>query len=185
MSTLEQSSGPERSRGVVCLHGTAVAVNVSARQLDDPGFAGMVIDTLRDTSLPGHALILEITESGLMATSTANPAMAQLDRLRTHHIRIAIDDFGAGYSSLSYLARLPVDIVKIDSSFAPGLTQGDSPDWAFSRAIFDLVTGRDRAATPAGPGRVRGGRGHDARSRPGWGGCSFETSGWRWRDGWC
>jgi diguanylate cyclase (GGDEF)-like protein len=121
--------------------GTSVAVNVSARQLDDPGFTDMVIETLRDNGLPGRALILEITESGLMATSTANQAMAQLDRLRTHDIRIAIDDFGTGYSSLAYVARLPVDIVKIDSSFLRGLAQAgiDSPDWSFSRAIFELV----------------------------------------------
>jgi diguanylate cyclase (GGDEF)-like protein len=121
--------------------GVAVAVNVSVRQLDDPDFAGMVIDALHDNGLPGRALILEITESGLMACSTANQAMAQLDRLRAHHIRIAIDDFGTGYSSLAHLARLPVDIVKIDSSFVQGLTRAsvDSPDWAFSRAIFDLV----------------------------------------------
>ncbi len=122
-------------------HGTAVAVNVSTRQLDDPDFAGMVIDALHDNGLPGRALILEITESGLMACSTANQTMAQLDRLRKHHIRVAIDDFGTGYSSLAQLARLPVDIVKIDSSFVPDLVEvgGDSADWAFSRAIFDLV----------------------------------------------
>src|SRR5262245_32235868 len=120
---------------------TSVAVNVSPRQLDDPDFAAMVLDTLRDADLPGRALILEITESALMATSTADQTMAQLDRLRTHQIRIAIDDFGTGYSSLAYVARLPVDIVKIDSSFVQGLTHGDvdSPDWAFLRGIFDLV----------------------------------------------
>jgi EAL domain-containing protein (putative c-di-GMP-specific phosphodiesterase class I) len=67
--------------------------------------------------------------------------MAQLDRLREHNVRIAIDDFGTGYSSLAYIARLPVDIVKIDSSFVQGLVRAgvDSADWAFSRAIFDLV----------------------------------------------
>jgi diguanylate cyclase (GGDEF)-like protein len=120
---------------------TSVAVNVSPRQLDDPDFAAVVLDTLRGTDLPGRALILEITESALMATSTANQAMAQLDRLRTHQIRIAIDDFGTGYSSLANVARLPVDIVKIDRSFVQNLTHGDidSPDWAYLRGIFDLV----------------------------------------------
>jgi diguanylate cyclase (GGDEF)-like protein len=120
---------------------TSVAVNVSPRQLDDPDFAATVLDTLRGADLPGRALILEITENALMATSTANQAMAQLERLRTHQIRIAIDDFGTGYSSLANVARLPVDIVKIDSSFVQGLSQGDieSPDWAFLRGIFNLV----------------------------------------------
>jgi diguanylate cyclase (GGDEF)-like protein len=120
---------------------TSVAVNVSPRQLDDPDFAVMVLDILRGTDLPGRALILEITESALMATSTVNQAMAQLDQLRAHQIRIAIDDFGTGYSSLAYVARLPVDIVKIDRSFVRGLSDGDvdSPEWAFLRGIFDLV----------------------------------------------
>src|SRR5260370_1282672 len=85
---------------------------VAAFQPDAPAFPAMVLATLRDTDLPGRALILEITESALMATSTADRAMAELDRLRTHQIRIAIDDFGTGYSSLAYVARLPVDIVK-------------------------------------------------------------------------
>jgi EAL domain-containing protein (putative c-di-GMP-specific phosphodiesterase class I) len=122
-------------------HGIAVAVNVSVRQLDDPGFTDMVFEALRDNGLPGQALIIEITESGLMATSTTSQAMAQLDRLRTGRVRIAIDDFGTGYSSLAYVARLPIDIVKIDSSFLQGTdhTGVDSPDWAFIRAIFDLV----------------------------------------------
>jgi EAL domain-containing protein (putative c-di-GMP-specific phosphodiesterase class I) len=122
-------------------HGIAVAVNVSVRQLDDPGFTDMVFKALRDNRLPGQALIIEITESGLMATSTTSQAMAQLDRLRTRKVRIAIDDFGTGYSSLAYVARLPVDIVKIDSSFLQGPDHAgvDSPDWAFIRAIFELV----------------------------------------------
>jgi len=127
-------------------HAVAVAVNVSTRQLDDPGFTDMVIQTLRDNGLPGQALTIEITESGLMATSTTSQAMAQLDRLREHNVRIAIDDFGTGYSSLAYIARLPVDIVKIDSSFlqdpalaGPTHADVDSPDWAFVRAIFELM----------------------------------------------
>ena len=94
-----------------------------------------------------------------MATSTVNPAMAQLDRLRTDQIRIAIDDFGTGYSSSAYIARLPVDIVKIDSSFVWGLTQGDvdSPEWAFLLDIFDLrnaqSANRDRGRRDTRAGR--------------------------------
>jgi diguanylate cyclase (GGDEF)-like protein len=122
-------------------HEIAVAVNVSARQLDDPGFADMVIAALRDNGLPGEALIVEITESSLVVTSAAAEAMGQLERLRTHHVRVAIDDFGTGYSSLAYVARLPVDIVKIDSSFLPNLAAAEdgSTPWAFTRALLQLV----------------------------------------------
>jgi diguanylate cyclase len=120
-------------------HGIAAAVNVSARQLDDVGFSDMVIATLNDTGLPGRALIVEITETSLM-TTTAGP-IDQLRRLRDHGTRIAIDDFGTGYSSLASVSRLPVDIVKIDKSFVQQPGQGDvhQPDWAFVRAIIQMV----------------------------------------------
>src|SRR5262249_55265398 len=64
-----------------------------------------------------------------------------LQRLRSHNVRIAIDDFGTGYSSLSYVSRLPVDIVKIDSSFiqTPHEPGAEIPDWAFVRAILNVV----------------------------------------------
>ena len=98
-------------------YGTMVGVNVSGRQLDDPAFADIVLETLADAGLPGSALVLELTESSLIE-NTADPTVrAQLDRLRDEGVRIAIDDFGTGYSSLSYITRLPVDAVKIDSSF--------------------------------------------------------------------
>ena len=79
------------------------------------------IPVAENTGLPGQALVIEITESGLMETSTASQAMAQLDRLRTRKVRIAIGDFGIGYSSLAYVARL--DIVKSDNSFLQGPAQ--------------------------------------------------------------
>jgi diguanylate cyclase (GGDEF)-like protein len=122
-------------------HGISVAVNVSARQLDDPSFADTVLDALRDNDLPGHALIIEITESSLMATYTAHGSIDQLERLRRNNVRIAIDDFGTGYSSLSYVSRLPVDVVKIDSSFiqTPQHSGAGTPDWAFIRAILNVV----------------------------------------------
>jgi diguanylate cyclase (GGDEF)-like protein len=123
------------------LHRIAVAVNISARQLDDPGFAGMVVAALRDNGLPGEALIVEITESSLVATSADGEAIGQLERLRAHHVRVAIDDFGTGYSSLAYVARLPADMVKIDSSFVqgPAAPGGGPAPWAFTRALLQLV----------------------------------------------
>ena len=90
-----------------------IAVNVSARQLADPDFAPVVLSTLDDC--PPAALILEVTESSVIADPVG--ATATLQSLRRHGIRIALDDFGTQYSSLSRLATLPFDIVKIDRSF--------------------------------------------------------------------
>jgi len=129
-------------------HGVAVAVNVSGRQLVDPGFSASVLETLREHDLPGKALILEITESSLVSTSQAR-VRAHLDRLRDHDVRVAIDDFGTGYSSLSYVAQLPVDIVKVDKSFTQ--TLGPDPEkWAFTRAILQLVASLDKVAVAEG-----------------------------------
>jgi len=90
-----------------------ISVNVSARQLHDPGFVDLVRQTLLDTALPASQLRLEVTES-MLADALAPEVLGQLQELGTS---VAIDDFGTGYSSLSYLDRLPVDIVKIDRSF--------------------------------------------------------------------
>ncbi|HET6500123.1 MAG TPA: EAL domain-containing protein, partial [Amycolatopsis sp.] len=101
-----------------------VAVNLSARQLDDPDLLNTVEHALHSANLPASALCLEITESALMR----DPLLAakKLDSLRNLGVRIAIDDFGTGYASLSQLLRLPVDILKIDQSFVAGL--GESSD---------------------------------------------------------
>ncbi|WP_285488880.1 putative bifunctional diguanylate cyclase/phosphodiesterase [Amycolatopsis taiwanensis] len=103
------------------LHGVDmdVAVNLSARQLDDPDLLLTVEHALRGAGLPAPALCLEVTESALMR----DPLLAakKLDSLRGLGVRIAIDDFGTGYASLSQLLRLPVDILKIDQSFVTGL----------------------------------------------------------------
>ncbi|MEV1288111.1 bifunctional diguanylate cyclase/phosphodiesterase [Micromonospora sp. NPDC049679] len=123
--------------------GVAVSVNVSGRQLVEPGFADVVIDAITSAGLPGPALILEITETSLIATATVATAAAQLNELRKRGVRVAIDDFGTGYSSLSYLAQLPVDILKIDSSFTRHGERLDfgPDDWPFARAIVALGHG--------------------------------------------
>ncbi|SDY80494.1 diguanylate cyclase (GGDEF) domain-containing protein [Micromonospora pattaloongensis] len=123
--------------------GVAVSVNVSGRQLVEPGFADTVIDAIAEAGLPGPALILEITETSLIAAATVSTAAAQLNELRKRGIRVAIDDFGTGYSSLSYLAQLPVDILKIDSSFTRHGERLDfgPDDWPFARAIVALGHG--------------------------------------------
>jgi EAL domain-containing protein (putative c-di-GMP-specific phosphodiesterase class I) len=133
-------------------HGLSVGVNVSGRQLDDPAFADLVVDTLADAGLPGSALVLELTESTLIE-NTADPTVrSQLDRLRDLGVQVAIDDFGTGYSSLSYITRLPVDLVKIDSSFTPsavGSTVQHQP-WNVVRAILQLISTLKLAAVAEG-----------------------------------
>jgi diguanylate cyclase (GGDEF)-like protein len=92
-----------------------LAVNVSARQLVAPGFSATVVEVLRETGMDPRALILEMTEDILIEDTEL--AMRVLRELRELGIRIALDDFGTGFSSLSYLRRLPIDIVKIDQGF--------------------------------------------------------------------
>jgi EAL domain-containing protein (putative c-di-GMP-specific phosphodiesterase class I) len=94
---------------------TTMAVNISARQLGDDGFVDVVLAALRDSGLAPERLVLEITETAVMADL---PNVApRLQELRQLGVRVAIDDFGTGYSSLSYLTNLPVDILKVDKSF--------------------------------------------------------------------
>lgn len=122
-------------------HGIAVAVNISGRQLVEPDFADKVIAALRTAELPGEAIMIEITETVLVATSTeADPVNSRLGRLREQGVRIAIDDFGTGYSSLSYLRQLPVDVLKIDRIFTnfPGGEAAGEQHRAFTQAILQL-----------------------------------------------
>lgn len=90
-----------------------MAVNLSARQLQKEGLLKDIADSLEKTGLPPELLELEITESVLMS----GDVVATLDRLTAIGVGLSVDDFGTGYSGLSYLARLPVDRLKIDRSF--------------------------------------------------------------------
>jgi diguanylate cyclase (GGDEF)-like protein len=92
-----------------------ISVNVSARQLDDPGLLRTVDHALLRSGLDGSQLVLEITETALMRDP--EDAADTLRALKTYGIMIAIDDFGTGYSSLAYLQQLPVDALKIDRTF--------------------------------------------------------------------
>jgi diguanylate cyclase (GGDEF)-like protein/PAS domain S-box-containing protein len=95
-----------------------VAVNLSARQMAGPGLVEAVKHAIARTGIDPASLCLEITESQLVSDADATRTLLALKGLG---VRLAIDDFGTGYSSLSYLKRLPVDTVKIDSSFVEGL----------------------------------------------------------------
>jgi EAL domain-containing protein (putative c-di-GMP-specific phosphodiesterase class I) len=103
-----------------------VAVNVSVRQLQQPGFPDEIAEALHTSGLDPRGLVLELTES-ILATETTT-IIATLHALKTLGVQIAIDDFGTGYSSLSYLDQFPIDILKIDRSFANTLsiTSADS-----------------------------------------------------------
>lgn len=92
-----------------------ISVNVSARQVVEPGFADLVQDILGESGLDPRTLLLEITESTML--HQVEQVVSTLEQLRRLGIRICIDDFGTGYSSLVYLQNLPVDILKIDQGF--------------------------------------------------------------------
>lgn len=92
-----------------------VAVNLSSRQFEDPELVKNVGKALSDSGLKAQNLELEVTESMLM--HDMNSAIRQLNNIRSTGSTLTIDDFGSGYSSLSYLKSLPVDTLKIDQSF--------------------------------------------------------------------
>jgi diguanylate cyclase (GGDEF)-like protein len=92
-----------------------VAVNLSSRSLADFRLAGIVVTMLAERSLPGSALMLEVTEEFLLIDR--DRARAILLQLRAAGVMIAVDDFGTGYSSLAYLRDLPIDELKLDQSF--------------------------------------------------------------------
>ncbi|WP_255657432.1 bifunctional diguanylate cyclase/phosphodiesterase [Actinoplanes sp. L3-i22] len=112
-----------------------VSVNLSVRQLREPGLADRVADILTRTGLPPDGLWLEVTESGLM--EDLDSCLAALHQLRDLGITLCIDDFGTGYSSLSYLQRLPVAIVKIDRAFIAGVGDGGA-DESIVRAVLAM-----------------------------------------------
>jgi diguanylate cyclase (GGDEF)-like protein/PAS domain S-box-containing protein len=113
-----------------------VSVNLSARQLRRPDLARTVEKVLRETGLDAHCLSLDITETVYVETLEENTAA--LDELKRMGVRISIDDFGMGYSSLSYLKRLPADALKIDKSFVAGLGE-DIEDTAIVGMVIDLA----------------------------------------------
>jgi len=132
-------------------HGVFVSINASGRQLDDPGFADMVLTAMSDAGLRPGNLVLELTESSLIDTRPHQPGWAQLNTLRQQGVRIAIDDFGTGYSSLSYLSQLPIDIVKLDKSFTQNRSDVVTRSgWAFIGAILEAIGSLDRQVIAEG-----------------------------------
>ena len=114
-----------------------LAVNVSAAQLEDPGWVDSVFETLSRQQISPRCLELEVTESQLASSDGA--VIERLNRLRRAGVAISIDDFGTGYSSFGYLRDLPVDRLKVDRSFIQQLDR-DAATVAIVEAL--LVLGR-------------------------------------------
>jgi diguanylate cyclase (GGDEF)-like protein/PAS domain S-box-containing protein len=93
----------------------SVAVNLSPRELEQPGFVERIAEVLRDSCVAPGSLHLELTERSLVDGSEAT--LARIRQLKDLGVRLYLDDFGTGYSSLSYLHRFPIDTIKIDQSF--------------------------------------------------------------------
>ena len=111
-----------------------IHINIGAARLGNPGFEQQVHQTLRRHSIPRGRLVLEITET--VPIVDLDKAAAQIRRLADLGVKFALDDFGAGFNSLTYLHCLPVHIVKLDRSLATG---GDpSRDLALYRSVIGL-----------------------------------------------
>ncbi|GIM83190.1 putative bifunctional diguanylate cyclase/phosphodiesterase [Salinispora arenicola] len=102
------------SRWLADGHDVWVSVNVSPRELHAPAYVGQVTEALRVHRVPPQRLVLEVTEHAV--ATDLDELIRRLTALRRTGVRIALDDFGAGYSSLGQLRRLPIDILKIDHS---------------------------------------------------------------------
>jgi diguanylate cyclase (GGDEF)-like protein len=120
------------------LHGLSVgiAVNLSARQLDDPDLVDDVARALAEHGVPACALLLEVTENVLVDNLARSSE--RLAALRALGVGVALDDFGTGFSSLGYLSRLPVDVLKVDRSFVAALGR-DEDGAALVRTIMALA----------------------------------------------
>jgi EAL domain-containing protein (putative c-di-GMP-specific phosphodiesterase class I) len=112
------------------------AVNVSARDLYDRGFAELLKSRIEQYDVPPRALMIEVTESSLMADPSR--AASTLLSLAGLGVGVSLDDFGTGYSSLVHLKRLPVSEVKIDRSFVIRMDVNED-DAAIVRSIIDLA----------------------------------------------
>lgn len=99
----------------------SIWVNVSPLQLSAPGFEAALAAALEGAGLAPERLVLEITETALMAEQAGLAAM--IGRMRALGLRVALDDFGTGYSALGYLSRFDFDVIKIDRAFIQGLDQ--------------------------------------------------------------
>jgi diguanylate cyclase (GGDEF)-like protein/PAS domain S-box-containing protein len=115
----------------------SLSVNISPRQLFEPELVDDVRGVLEETGLEPGALVLEITEGALL--QGVEETRQKLAGLKALGIKLAIDDFGSGSSSLGYLGEFPVDILKIDRSFIRGISDSPKEGRILVRAILDLA----------------------------------------------
>jgi diguanylate cyclase (GGDEF)-like protein/PAS domain S-box-containing protein len=113
-----------------------VSVNVSRRQLLESGFVELVRSALRRGGVPGRAICLEVTETA--APVQHSGIVEVLQEVRRLGCRIALDDFGAGYSTLTDLRELPIDVIKIDKSFVGGVAD-NGDDRGIVAAVIALA----------------------------------------------
>ncbi|HEX6970383.1 MAG TPA: EAL domain-containing protein [Micromonosporaceae bacterium] len=113
-----------------------VSVNLSVRQVQEPGLAAEVADALAQSGLPADLLQLELTESAVMATS--GEPLRVLSELAELGVRLAVDDFGTGYSNLAYLRHLPVHTLKLAGPFVAGI-RSDGPTSCVDEQIVDAL----------------------------------------------
>ncbi len=126
----------------------AMSVNVSPRQLYGQNFVNSVAQVLRDTGLPPHLLELELTEGVLMEhPETTSKVLNELAKLG---VKIAVDDFGTGYCSFSYLFRFPLDTLKIDRSFVAALNSDDTRSAEIIAALIALARSLNLKVTAEG-----------------------------------
>jgi diguanylate cyclase (GGDEF)-like protein len=114
-----------------------VSVNISARQLGEPGFAGRVAALLEEAGLTPYRLVAEVTETAVLGTGEALDAVHELHQLG---MRVALDDFGTGQSSLSLLVDTPVRVLKVDKSFVDGVTVS-SPQAVIVDGLIGITDG--------------------------------------------
>ena len=127
---------------------TRIAVNVSADQLQNPGFVAVVTSALAESGLSVERLELEVTESVFMHEGLG--ATKVLERILDLGVRLSLDDFGTGYSSLGYLSRTRFSSIKIDRSFVQGASQGVKEAIAIIRAVVALAQSLGMATTAEG-----------------------------------
>ena len=114
----------------------SIAVNLSARNLHEESLPNLVARLLEEYDVSAEKLILEITESAIMLDPDGASRVVQA--LADMGVRLSIDDFGSGYSSLAYLRHLPVRELKIDQSFVQGMHKNDE-DLVIVRSTIDLA----------------------------------------------